>query len=48
MALATSNKFAEIIRPGVQKRLGLVPDGGGYPSVSSIKANIGRLKKAKA
>lgn len=45
-ALSTGIKFAQMMRPGVRRRLGLEPDGDGWPSASTIKAAISILKSA--
>jgi hypothetical protein len=42
--LSTGIKFAQLMRPGVRRRLGLDPEGDGWPSASTIKAAIKILK----
>lgn len=42
--IAVSEKFARMIQPGVRSRLGLSKEGNGYPSVSTIKATLRKLK----
>jgi hypothetical protein len=37
-------KFAQIIRPGVRRRLGLEPEGEGWPSASTIKGIMTKLR----
>jgi hypothetical protein len=47
--LATSTEFADLIRCGVRTRLGLKPDGAGWPSIGSIREAVAkRIKPAKA
>jgi hypothetical protein len=45
-ALAISDKFASLIRPGVVHRL--PPNNTGWPSVSTIRKAIKRIKSGKA
>jgi hypothetical protein len=44
LALSKGLKFAQLIRPGVRTRLGLEPDGDGWPSPSTIKGVVTELK----
>jgi len=46
-ALAISQEFADLIRPGVRRRLNLDPEGKDWPSVATIKNPIREIKKAK-
>ena len=43
-ALSTGIKFAQLMRPGVRRRLGFEPEGDGWPSASTIKVAIKTLK----
>ena len=47
LVLAASEEFAELIRAGVRERLKLAPDGGDWPSASTIKGAIRQIKKDK-
>jgi hypothetical protein len=42
--LSKGLKFAQLIRPGVRRRLGLEPDEANWPSASTIKAAVMRVK----
>jgi L-lysine 2,3-aminomutase len=42
--LSKGLKFAQIIRPGVRRRLGLEPDKTDWPSASTIKAAVMKIK----
>jgi hypothetical protein len=46
-ALAISREYADLIRPGVRRRLNLDPEGEDWPSVATIKNTISEIKKAK-
>ncbi len=46
-ALAISREYADLIRPGVRRRLNLDPEGKDWPSVATIKNAIREIKKAK-
>jgi hypothetical protein len=46
-ALSKGIKFAQLLRPGVRQRLGLEPHGAGWPSASSIKGAITKIKPAR-
>lgn len=42
--VAISEKFAGKVRPGVRGRLGLKPDGKGWPEIGTIKAAARHIK----
>ncbi|MBV9433450.1 MAG: hypothetical protein JO137_16635 [Hyphomicrobiales bacterium] len=46
-ALSTGIQFAHAVRPGVLNRLGLEPEGDGWPTASTIKGAITKLKARK-
>jgi hypothetical protein len=48
LVLSTSEKFADSIRASVRERLKIAPDGGDWPSASTIKGAIRQIKKDKA
>jgi hypothetical protein len=39
-------KFAQVVRPGVRRRMGLEPDENGWPSPSTIKSAVAKLTGA--
>jgi hypothetical protein len=45
--LSKGIKFAQLLRPGVRRRLGLSPDENGWPSASTIKGAVAKLKTPK-
>jgi hypothetical protein len=45
-ALSKGIKFAQLIRPGVRQRLGLEPEGSSWPSASTIKGAVAKLRSA--
>jgi hypothetical protein len=46
--LSKGIKFAHLIRPGVRQRLDLEPEGSGWPSASTIKGAVAKLKNERA
>ena len=45
--VAISEKFAGKVRPGVRGRLGLKPDGKGWPEIGTIKAGARHIKRGE-